>query len=90
MKKTEKAMNAAKECKLEITIKEDDVEVKMIGEKGSEQLMADFLSDGFIPVGAKILEGIEMPDDLKAKLFGRWIKQIGKRLEELDFDNLDD
>ena len=85
-----KEVKGKSECKLEITIRENDVEVRLVGEKGTEQLMADFLSDGFIPVGGKILEGIDMPDDLRAKLFGRWVKQIGKRLEELDFDNLDD
>lgn len=82
--------NIIKECKIEITIGENDIEVKVKGKDGEEKLLADFMSDGFIPVWAKILEDTGLPDDLTAKLFGRWIRLIGKRLEKLDFNNLED
>lgn len=84
MKKT------VKPVEIKITVADDGVEVAVVGNKWNEQLFADFLGDGAIPTLAKILEWMEVPDDLKAKLYGRWVEQIGKRLTKLDFDNLDD
>lgn len=92
MKKWEKKdfKDTNMECGLKIEIEEDGISVWVFGKSGNEGLFADFLSDGLVAMLEKILDWMDMPDDLKAKLYGRWVEQIGKRLTKLDFDNLDD
>lgn len=75
------------ECGLKIEIEEDGVTVGLFGKSGKEQLFADFLSDGLVATLEKIMDWMETPDWLKAKLYGGWVEQIGKRITKLDLDD---
>lgn len=75
------------ECGLKIEIEEDGVTVGLFGKSGKEQMFADFLSNGLIPTLEKIMDWMETPDWLKAKLYGRWVEQIGKKITKLDLDD---
>lgn len=75
------------ECGLKIEIKEDGIDVGVFGKRGNEWLFADFLSDGLIATLEKLLDWMEMPDWLKAKLYGKWVEQIGKKITKLNLDD---
>lgn len=89
MKKWEnKDFNDTKmECWLKIEIEEDGISVSLFGKSGKEKMFADFLSDGLIATLEKLLDWMEMPDGLKAKLYGKWVEQIGKKITKLDLDD---
>lgn len=78
------------ECGLKIEIEEDGINVGVFGKSGKEQLFADFLSDGLIATLEKVMDWLKITDGLKAKLYGRWVEQIGKRITKLDLDNDED
>ena len=75
------------ECGLKIEIEEDGITVGVFGKSGKEQMFADFLSNGLIATMEKVMDWLEMPDDLKAKLYGKWVEQIGKKITKLDLDD---
>ena len=74
-------------CGLKIEIEEDGISVSLFGKSGREQMFAEFLSDGLIATLDKIMDWMEMPDDLKAKLYGKWVEQIGRKITKLDLDD---
>ena len=75
------------ECGLKIEIEDDGISVGVFGKSGKEQLFANFLSDGLIDTFDKIMDWLEMPDGLKAKLYGKWVEEIGKKITKLDLDD---
>lgn len=75
------------ECGLKIEIEEDGITVGLFGKSGKEQMFADFLSDGLVATLEKIMDWMETPDWLKAKLYGRWVEQIGKKITKLNLDD---
>lgn len=75
------------ECGLKIEIEEDGITVGVFGKSGKEQMFADFLSNGLVETLEKIMDWMEMPDGLKAKLYGKWVEQIGKKITKLDLDD---
>lgn len=89
MKKWEKKdfKNTEMDCGLKIEIEEDGINVGVFGKSGKEWLFADFLSDGLVATLEKIMDWMEMPDGLKAKLYGKWVEQIGKKITKLDLDD---
>lgn len=89
MKKWEKKdfKNTEMECGLKIEIEEDGISVSFFGKSGKEKMFADFLSDGLVATLEKIMDWMEMPDGLKAKLYGKWVEQIGRRITKLDLDD---
>lgn len=89
MKKWEKKdfKNTEMECGLKIEIEEDGISVSLFGKSGKEKMFADFLSDGLVATLEKIMDWMEMPDGLKAKLYGKWVEQIGRRITKLDLDD---
>ena len=74
-------------CGLKIEIEEDGISVGIFGKNWKEKMFADFLSDGLIATLDKIMDWIEMPDGLKAKLYGKWVEEIGKKINNLDLDD---
>ena len=52
--------------------------------------MADYLVDGIIPTFSKIMEGMEVPDDLKLKIYTKWLGQIANRLQKLNLHSNDE
>ncbi len=89
MKKWEKKdfKDTKMECGFKIEIEEDGITVGVFGKSGKEKLFADFFSDGLVETLERILDWMEMPDGLKAKLFGKWVEQIGKKITKLDLDD---
>ena len=89
MKKWEKKdfKNTEMECWLKIELEEDGITVGVFGKGGKEKLFAEFFSDGLVATLEKIMDWMEMPDGLKAKLYGKWVEQIGKKITELDLDD---
>lgn len=89
MKKWEnKDFNDTKmECGLKIEIEEDGINVWLFGKSGKEQMFAEFLSDGLIATLDKLMDWMEITDGLKAKLYGRWVEQIGEKITKLDLDD---
>ena len=89
MKKWEKKdfQDTKMECGLKIEIEEDGISVGVFGKSGKEQMFADFLTDGLIATLEKIMDWMETPDNLKAKLYGKWVEQIGKKITKLDLDD---
>jgi len=79
--------NTEMECWLKIEIEEDGISVSLFGKSGKEKMFADFLSDGLIATLEKLLDWMETPDWLKAKLYGKWVEQIGKKISKLDLDD---
>ncbi len=75
------------ECGLKIEIEEDGVILGVFCKGGKEKLFADFFSDRLVETLERILDWIEMPDGLKAKLYGKWVEQIGKKITKLDLDD---
>lgn len=75
------------ECGLKIEIEEDGISVGVFGKSGKEKVFADFFTDGLIATLEKILDWMETPDYLKAKLYGKWVEQIGKKITKLDLDD---
>lgn len=89
MKKWEKKdfKDTKMECGLKIELEEDGITVGVFGKSGKEQLFANFLSDGLIATLEKVMDWLEMTDGLKAKLYGKWVEQIGKKITNLDLDD---
>lgn len=77
-------------CWLKIELEDDGITVGLFGKSGKEQLFADFLSKGLIATLEKVMDWMELPDGLKAKLYGKWVEQIGKKITNLDLDNDED
>lgn len=80
----------AVEQELKIILKGDDVVVELHWSAWGEQDFADYLVDGVIPTFAKIMNWMEVPDRLKFKIYTKWMKQIAKRLDELDLHSNDE
>ena len=75
----------AVEQELKIILKGDDVVVELHWSAWGEKDFADYLVEGVIPTFAKIMDWMEVTDDLKFKIYTKWLKQIAKRLDDLDF-----
>lgn len=89
MKKWEKKdfKDTNMECGLKIELEDDGITVGVFGKGGKEKLFAEFFSDGLIETLEKIMDWMEMPDGLKAKLYGKWVEQIGWKITKLDLDD---
>lgn len=84
MEKPENKQELGNETKFIITLKWDDVVVELHWEKGGEKDFADYLVEGVIPTFSRIMDWMDVTDDLKFNIFIKWMKQITKRLWDLD------
>lgn len=90
MKKWETKKVVKETTKIIITLEGDDVAVAVHWNAGQEKEMADYLVDGTIPTFSRIMEGMEVPDDLKLKIYTKWLGQIANRLQKLNLHSNDE
>ena len=90
MKKRETKKVVEDATKINITLKGDDVEVAVHWNAGQEKEMADYLVDGVITTFIRIMEVMEVPDDLKLKIYTKWLGQIANRLQKLNLHSNDE
>ena len=83
-------MAKKEDFKLTISVVENKIEVKTEWDRWWEEGFVNFIMEWAIPTYCKILEGMEIPDDLRNSIYARWIKQLSSEIWKLDLHSNDE